>query len=168
MLVMDAVEELMSMDWVVAAEVNVAGYFAFTPRGLFFPVAYATEDEWAGDLGLDEVEGGRLVEPHDWMAQQESSLELAQGSYPHTPGGLRFWREASTGRFFMTLEVNAREFAIVRQMAAMARRRGLLSLIAEEQTNPAAGCPSSIDLKLALVKREFSFGHDSIKGGIYG
>lgn len=133
MLVLDAVEEMMSLDWVVAAEVNPAGCLAFTPRGLFFPVAYATEDEWAGDLGLDEVEGGCLVEPQDWMAAQESSLDLAPGSYPHAPGGLRFWREASTGRFFMTLEVNRREFAIARQMAAMARRQGLLSLIAEEQ-----------------------------------
>lgn len=141
MLVMDAVEELMSMDWVVAAEVNMAGYFAFTPRGLFFPVAYATEDEWAGDLGLDEVAGGRLVEPQDWMARQESSLEFAPGSYPHIPGGLRFWREASTGRFFMTLEVNRREFAIARQMAAMARKQGLLSLIAEEQAFSGGSVP---------------------------
>ena len=138
---MDAVEEMMTLDWVVAAEVNPAGYFAFAPCGLFFPVAYATEDEWAGDLGLDEVEGGRLVEPRDWMAQQESSLELPPGSYPHTPGGLRFWREASTGRFFMTLEVNAREFAIARQMAAMARKQGLLSLIAENETLPGNGVP---------------------------
>ncbi|MFL9964560.1 hypothetical protein PQR02_26535 [Paraburkholderia sediminicola] len=129
----DVAEALMKMEWVVAAEVVAAtADFGFVPSGLFFPVAHNSGDEWAAEFGMDEIPWASFLEPYDWMAREESSLKLPPGSYPSSPGSSQFWRQLTSGKCYVTLEVNAREFAIVRQMAAVARKRGLLPLIADE------------------------------------
>ncbi|WP_168795268.1 hypothetical protein [Paraburkholderia aromaticivorans] len=127
------VEELLAMDWVVAAEVTrISESSEFVLHGLFFPVDYAMGDEWANDFGLDEVEAATLASPADWMSQQERNGIFVPGTYPVEPCDLRFWRQTAPERYFVTLEVNAREFSIVRHIASCARSLGLGRLIGED------------------------------------
>lgn len=122
----------LSKDFVIAAEVkrNLNGE-GFVLQGVFFPVDYANGDEWASDFGCEEVRDGRFAVPVDWMSQQETRGVFAPGTYPVDPGEHRFWRMSVPDRYFVTLEVTAREFLIVRHIAASIRAMGMLHLIGE-------------------------------------
>lgn len=137
--VRNPVEDMLGRDFVIAAEVGrLPDGDSFVLLGLFFPVDYATGDEWAADQGVDEIRDARLAAPVDWMSQQEARGVFVAGTYPVEPDDLRFWGRPSPEQYFVTLEVTAREFLIVRHIAASVRAMGMLHLIGED-TSPATG-----------------------------
>jgi hypothetical protein len=124
--------EVLSLVWTVAAEVTPSRLDdVFVPNCLFFPVAHANAHEWAADFGLQEFESSGLETPADWMTREEAAGVFEIGTYPVEPDGMRYWSQATPERFFVTLEVNEREFALVRQAAGLARRCGLGHMIGE-------------------------------------
>ncbi|WP_207005169.1 hypothetical protein [Trinickia mobilis] len=126
------VDEMLSLDWAVAAEVSPLKDQpgTYTLAGLFFPTAYAMGDEWAGDFGMVEVTGAKMGMPDDWMKEEERVWRGGH-AYPFTVEDLQFWRSKQNDRFFVSLEVNARELAIVRHMAHLARLLGHRALVGE-------------------------------------
>jgi hypothetical protein len=125
-------EEMLSLNWAVAAEVrpHTDNPGLFSLAGLFFTTAFAMGDEWAWEYDMQEISAASLTVPEDWMAGQEQIWGPEHGC-PFTIEDMRFWRDELHNRCFVSLEVNARELALVRQMAQLARARGHGELVGE-------------------------------------
>jgi hypothetical protein len=124
--------DALNRNFLIAAEVRrVLKDGQFTLKGSFFPVDYATAEEWANDFGFDELDGADIAPPADWITQQEDRGIFVPGTYPARFDEPQVWVAGSRERYFVTLAVTRTEFLIVRHIASSARALGFGCLIGE-------------------------------------